>query len=116
MLFRRLLYQMKPKRTALDESLDEGFEELLLVASDEAHFETSTGNFTLAVLFDEPAETINTGEAFVAFVPYMLAKSSDVGDVAKGDSVTCQERNWEVIKIQPDGRGVSRIELAEVSS
>ena len=100
----------------LDNCLDDGFDALLDAGADEAHIEMADGNsLRVSVLFDEPSAIEVDGEPAMMFSPYLLARTIEVEPARRGDSVHVIKRHFQITTVKPDGRGVSKIELAETT-
>lgn len=89
-----------------DSDLDGVFD--LGVFGEAAVFAAPVG--TVTVIFDRPSEeALETA----GYAPEIWAKSSDVAAVTIGAAVTVRGTAYTVATVEPDGTGVTRMELEE---
>jgi hypothetical protein len=69
----------------------------------------------LVVLFQEPTDIIGL-EPGEMTSPSATARTSDVADVAAGDTLRVQlpgaDRTFEILAVEPDSRGATKLTLA----
>lgn len=72
------------------------------------------GTATISVLFDNEYYGANGQEVTVATSkPVATCKTSDVAEVARGETIAIEGIDYTVVDKQPDGRGVTLLILEE---
>ncbi len=99
-----------------DQCLAEGLEDLFSHAGDTAYVSMAAGTKRrLVVLFQEPTGIIGL-EPVELTAPTATARTSDVADVAAGDTLRIElpgaDRTFEIIAVEPDSRGATKLTLA----
>lgn len=75
---------------------------------------TYNGTTAINVIFNDAYEAANpaTGEVETTY-PNVLAKTSDIAGAKHRDTFLINGKTYEVIKIQPDGEGMTLLSLTE---
>lgn len=99
-----------------DQCLAEGLDDLFTHAGDTAYVSMAAGtNRRLVVLFQEPTAIIGL-EPGEMTAPSATAQTSDVADVAAGDTLRVEllggDCTFEIIAVEPDSRGATKLTLA----
>lgn len=70
------------------------------------------GDIPISAYFDNPFLDSNLGQTEMDTTgPYLTCKTSNLSRVATDNTVTVNNVDYRVTKIQPDGTGVSRVYL-----
>lgn len=101
-----------------DKCLAEGLDDLFAHAADTAYVSMAAGGKRrLWVLFQEPTGIEGELAPAELSAPSALARSADVADAAAGDSIRVAlpggDRLFEIIALEPDSRGATRMILAD---
>ena len=72
---------------------------------------------SIPVIFDASGSiaTLADGTEYETTAPKALCKTEDLPNIAHGDAVTVEGRQYKVIGISPDGTGVTTLTLSEDS-
>jgi len=65
-------------------------------------------------IFNAPHEMLEGGAVEIdGEAPTLLCRSADIASAGSGDSVTIEGATYEVYSVQPDGTGMTLLELRE---
>jgi len=87
---------------------------LALLSTDDFGTDATIGSATVKGIFDNNYEAINiaTGE-ITTTGPRFLCRTSDVTSVVQGTIVTINSIDYKAINIEPDGTGMTTIQLSK---